>query len=389
MQRTSRLRLSPLFTIYIVSFFFTLHAAIPVYVNSSFLATLVSEKYVGLIFGFASLLTILALVVVPKLLRFIGDYFATLLFIILEIASLIGIASSNSPAFIITLFIISSVLISLISFDFDLIVEGFSKNASTGSIRGLYLTSANVAWVIAPALAGVLLAGGEYWRIYLASAALFIPGLLIFSGKLEQFKDPLYRKVEFRQTLLSVWRNKDLRYIFGVSFLLQFFFMLMVIYTPIYLHEYIGFGWGELGPIFSIMLVPFLLFEGPLGWVADKILGEKELLVAGFIVCALATGSMYFFTAHSFVLWAGILFMTRVGAAMVEVMTETYFFKKVDGGDAGIVSLNRTVRPLAGVAGPVIATGLLISISLPTLFLALGMLMLLGIPLALALQDTK
>ncbi|MDO8619730.1 MAG: MFS transporter, partial [bacterium] len=375
--------------VYLVSFFFTLHAAIPVYVNSSFLATLVSEKYVGLIFGFASLLTIFALIVVPKLLRFVGDYFTTLLFIILEIAVLIGIAASARPALTITLFIVSSVFISLISFDFDLIVEGFSKNASTGSIRGLYLTSANIAWVIAPALAAVLLAGGEYWRIYLASATLFIPGLLVFAGKLEQFKDPLYRTVHFKKTLLSVWRNKDLRCIFGVSFLLQFFFMMMVIYTPLYLHDYIGFGWGELGPIFSIMLIPFLLFEGPLGWVADKFLGEKELLVAGFIVVALATGAMYFFTAHSFALWAGILFLTRVGAATVEVMTETYFFKKIDEGDAGIVSLNRTVRPLAGVAGPLVATGLLAYITLPALFLALGALMLLGIPLALALKDTR
>ncbi len=386
---SKRRSLSPLLTIYLVSFFFTLHAAIPVYVNSTFLTTLISENYIGLIYGVASFLTILALIVVPKLLRFMGDYFTTILFIVLEIASLIGIAASNSSGLTITLFVISSILISLIAFDFDLIVKGFSKNASTGSIRGLYLTSANVAWVIAPALASFLLVGGEYWRIYLLAAALFIPGLLIFSGKLEQFKDPLYRKANLKKTLLSVWKNKDLRGIFCISFLLQFFFMLMVIYTPLYLHEYIGFGWSELGPIFSIMLVPFLLLEAPLGRIADKILGEKELLVAGFVIMALATGAIYFLTAHSFVLWAGILFMTRVGAAMVEVMTETYFFKKIDGSDASIVGLNRTVRPFAGVVGPLVATGFLAFMSLPSLFLALGALMLLGIPLALTLKDTR
>lgn len=388
-MNTHRRSLSPLLTVYLVSFFYTLHAAIPVYVNSTFLATLISEKYIGLIYGIASFLTILAVIATPKLLRFIGDYFTTLLFIILEIASLIGIAASHSSWLTVTLFIISSILISLIAFDFDLIVEGFSKNASTGGIRGLYLTSANVAWVIAPALASFLLVGGDYWRIYLLSAALFIPGLLLFSGKLEQFKDPLYRTIHFKKTLLSVWRNKDLRGIFCISFLLQFFFMLMVIYTPVYLHEHIGFGWSELGPIFSIMLIPFLLLEAPLGQIADKLLGEKELLVVGFSIMALATGSMYFFTGHSFALWAGILFMTRVGAAMVEVMTETYFFKKIDGSDAAIVGLNRTVRPFAGVLGPLVATGLLAFISLPALFLALGTLMLLGIPLALALKDTR
>lgn len=381
--------LSPLLTIYVVSFFFTLHVALPVYVNSSFLSTLVSKNYIGIIYTLAAFLTIIALVLVPKLLRSIGDYFATLLFIVLEIAALTGIAVFGNAGLIIALFIISSVLITLISFDFDLIVEGFSKNASTGSIRGLYLTSANVAWVIAPALAALLLDGDAYWRVYVIAAALFIPGLLIFASKLEHFKDPLYRTAHFKKTVLAVWRAKDLRVIFSISFLLQFFFTLMVIYTPIYLHEHIGFAWKELGVIFSIMLVPFLLLEAPLGRLADKVLGEKELLIAGFLVMAFATGAMYFFTAPSFALWAALLFTTRVGAAMVEVMTETYFFKKVNASDANIVGLNRTVRPFAGMLGPLAATALLAFISLPSLFLALGVFMLLGVPLAAVLKDTK
>ena len=376
-------------TIYLLTFFSTVQYALTVYINSSFLGTLVSEKYIGLIFGGAAFITILALIFMPRFLKLVGDYFATLLFIVLEIIALIGIAAFGNPVIIIILFVVNSVLITLISFDFDLIVEGFSKNASTGSIRGLYLTSANIAWVIAPALAALSLQGNQYWLVYLASAALFIPGLLIFSGKLEQFNDPLYRKIHFKKTLLSVWQNKDLRSIFCVSFLLQFFFTLMVIYTPIYLHEYIGFEWRELGVIFSIMLVPFLLLEAPLGRLADKVLGEKELLIAGFSVMALATGAMYFFNEHSFVLWAVILFMTRVGAAMVEVMTETYFFKKISAGDAAIVGLNRTVRPFAGIMGPLVATGLLVFMSLPSLFLVLAVFMLLGIPIAASLKDTR
>jgi MFS family permease len=389
MSMTARNISSPLLIIYVVSFFFTRHAAVPVYINSSFLATLISEKYVGLLYTGAAILTIVALIAVPKLLKLVGDYFATLLFIALEIAALIGIAFFENANLIIALFIISSVLITLISFDFDLIVESFSRNASTGSIRGLYLTSANVAWVIAPALATLILVGDGYWRVYLAAAAIFIPGLFIFASKLEHFKDPLYRVIHFKQALGVVWRNKDLRSIFSISFLLQFFFTLMVIYTPLYLHNYIGFEWRELGPIFSIMLVPFLLLEAPLGRLADRVLGEKELLIAGFSIMALATGAIYFFTAHSVALWGTLLFMTRVGAASVEVMTEAYFFKKINAGDAAIVGLNRSVRPFAGAVAPIAATGLLAFLSLSSLFLVLGALMLLGIPLAMALKDTK
>lgn len=388
-MNTRRLGLSSLFTIYVVAFFFTLHAAVPVYINSSFLSTLISPKYIGLVYAGTAFFTIIGLILIPRLLKLVGDYFATLLFIALEISALIGIAFLEDANFIIALFIISSVLITLISFDFDLIVEGFSRNAATGSIRGLYLTFANVAWVIAPALAALILAESEYWRVYLAAAIIFVPGLFIFAGKLESFKDPLYRTFHFGKTFATVWRDKNLRYIFCISFLLQFFFTLMVIYTPLYLRNYLGFDWKEIGPMFSIMLVPFLLLEAPLGRLADKILGEKELLIAGFSIMAAATGAIYFFSAHSFALWAAILFATRVGAASVEVMTETYFFKKVTAGDAAVVGLNRSVRPFAGLVGPLVATGILAFATLPSLFLALAALMLVGIPFAAALKDTR
>jgi len=228
-----------LFSVYLLSFFYTLHVALPVYVNSTFLASLVPERFVGLIFTISSLLTIVALITIPRMLKAVGDYFTTVFFIAGEIACLIGIAASNQPAVIVTLFILSSVLISLIYFDLDLIVEGYSKDTDTGSIRGLYLTSANIAWVIAPALSSVLLIGDGYWRVYIVAAALFIPSLFIFARRLEQFKDPLYRTVHFTEGVKKVWHDKDLRQIFWASFLLYFFFTVMTIYTPIYLHEHL------------------------------------------------------------------------------------------------------------------------------------------------------
>lgn len=380
---------SPLSIIYLVSFFFTLHAALPVYINSSFLGTLVPEQWVGMIFTISSLLGIAALIVIPKILRLIGDYFATVFFIIAEIAMLIGIAASSSDALIIFFFIVNSVLITLISFDFDLIVEKFSANASTGSTRGMYLTSANIAWVIAPTLAAWLLTENQYWRVYLGAAALFIPALLIFARKLEHFRDPLYRTIQFKKSAAAVWKNRDLRNIFCISFFLQFFFTVMVIYTPIYLHSYIGFPWEKLGVIFSIMLVPFLLLEAWLGRVADKTLGEKELLIVGFVIMALATAVISFITVPSFAFWAIILFLTRVGAAIVEVMTETYFFKKIGAGDAHLVSLQRTIRPFSGMLGPIVATIFLFFLPLQYIFVGLGAFMLFGIPFALALKDTR
>ncbi len=378
-----------LFSVYLLSFFYTLHVALPVYVNSTFLSSLVPEKFVGLIYTVSSLLTIVALIIIPRLLKAIGDYFTTVFFIVSEITCLIGIAAFKDPVIVISLFIISSVLVSLIYFDLDLIVESYSKDTDTGSVRGLYLTSANIAWVIAPALSAVLLVGGEYWRVYLVAATLFIPSLFIFAERLEKFKDPLYRTVHFTDGIRKVWKNKDLRQIFYASFLLQFFFVIMTIYIPIYLHEHLGFAWKELGVMFSIMLVPFLLLEAPLGRLADKVFGEKEFLVVGFLIMSLATTLVSFVAIPTFALFALILFMTRVGAAMAEIMTETYFFKKIQAGDAQVVGLMRTLRPVAGSVAPLAATALLYFLPIQYLFVVLGLFMILGVPISLALRDTK
>ena len=49
----------------------------------------------------------------------------------------------------------------------------------------------------------------------------------------------------------------------------------MVIYTPIYLHEYLNFNWNEIGIIFFNKAFPFILLDFPLENFSDKI-GEKK-----------------------------------------------------------------------------------------------------------------
>ncbi len=382
-------RSNPLIFVYLLAFFLTLHIAVPVYITSSFLGTLIKPERVGFIFSLASLASIVALHFIPRILKALGDFRATLIFLALEVAVYFGLAFIKDPLLLIALFVASYVLIYLISFDLDLIVENFTRDAATGSIRGLYLTSANIAWILAPVLAAGILTNGDYWRVFLAAAFLLIPALVIFAKRLEHFKDPRYRIAPFLMTAKAVWRAKDLRNIFLASFVLQFFFTWMVIYTPVYLHQNLGFAWADIGIILSIMLVPFLLLEAPLGRLADKVLGEKELLCVGFAVMAGATALMSFVTETSFLAWAALLFMTRVGAAMVEIMIETYFFKKIDGKDADIVSLQRSVRPFAGVIAPLCATALLPFVPLQYLFAVLGGIVLTGLYPAFSIRDTK
>lgn len=374
---------------FLLAFLFTLHNAVPAYVNSTFLSGKLGEGAIGFLYAGASLVTLVAFFFIGALLKKRGDYDLTLTLLALDFLATVGLIMLKEPWAVAAAFAVNFVTISLISFDFDLILESFSKDSRTGTLRGNYLTVINLAWIISPFLAGFILKNGDYWRIYLVSLVFLLGGFVIFRKFFKNFADPEYRTLPFRATLRAILRKRNVSLIFGAAFILQFFYALMVIYTPLYLHNHIGFGWQDIGIMFSIMLLPFLLFEAPLGRIADRWLGEKEFLAAGFVVAAAATALIAFVRVPSFALWASLLFLTRVGAAMIEIMSETYFFKKIGAGDADIVAFYRAVRPGAYVAAPAFASLLLFFLPLQYLFLALAGIVLCGLFFTIPLKDTK
>ena len=157
---------------------------------------------------------------------------------------------------------------------------------------------------------------------------------------------------------------------------------------PIYLNQYMHFNWTEIGSLFTIMLLPFVLFEIPAGWISDKHLGEQEIMVAGFLISSCAVLVIPFLPA-SFLPWAIVLFISRVGASLIEVTTESYFFKKVDNRRTDVISLFRVSRPLALVIAPVIATVAFGFIPFQYIFIVVGSIMIVGTHYSLALKDTK
>jgi len=174
-----------------------------------------------------------------------------------------------------------------------------------------------------------------------------------------------------------------------VKFFLSFFYAWMTIYTPIYLYRSMGFDWKIIGVIFTIMLTPFVLFELPLGKLADKKLGEKEILNCGIIIISISTMVLSFLTSHAFWIWGLVLFATRVGASAVEIASESYFFKHINAQDSEIISIFRIISPLAYSVAPLMASLALIIIDIRFLFLTLGIFMLLGLKYSLTLKDTR
>jgi MFS family permease len=304
---------------------------------------------------------------------------------------LYGLIHSSSTVLIVLFFVLHTATIALVGISLDVFLEVYSEHGNEGKVRGLYLTTLNTAWIITPIIGTMIIDGADDFRgVYTASLYVLLPLLYLIYKNFPKFKDPKYNHISIWHTLQHVEKNKDSRNLFFVNIILQTFYAWMVVYSPIYLHNVIGLSWFEIGIVITIMLLPFPILEWPLGKLADKKYGEKEMMIAGFIIMGLATVCMSLITSHSVWIWSLILFLTRVGAATAEIMIETYFFKTVTPDDTSMLGVFRTTRPISYFIAPFITSlGLVLGFSQQSSFVLVGIMCLFAIIPSISIRDTN
>jgi MFS family permease len=374
--------------IYLAGFLFSLPIALASYINSSFMASFVGERLVGVIYIFGSIASILALLLAPKIFQKIGGYKFLLLIALLGALSFFVLAVTQNVWSVILMFILGFSMNTLIVFSLDEILKIFSKDPAIGQIRGIYLIVCNLAWILSQLLFGTILGGFSLRIIYFSGFVLMLIFFLVSFFNLKNIPDPQYDKIKSYKYIREFFRKKNLFRAYGLSFLLQFFYCWMVVYTPIYLHAHLGMPWKEIGLIFAFMLLPFSLIPFQLGKYADRI-GERKILMFGFTIAALATFSLFFVQVDWLWLWAVLLFATRVGAATIEVMSDAYFFKHIKPENDEFVGVYRSASPIAYILGPLAAV--LIFIFIPSfnfIYVILGTLMLYGVYLSSTIRKS-
>lgn len=372
---------------------FSLHWALVLYVNSSYLAAFLNEQTINILYVVSALCTILVFLHAPRILGRFGNVSFIGAFTLLEILALLGMAYTPSPMIGLLAFVVHQAVVPLILYSLDIFLETMigAQEGTTGARRGLLLALMSLTGVLSAFAMGKLV-GTEatgFKVVYIASALLLLPFLTVLFIRFRGFCDPVYSQTHVRLGLRSSWNRSDIRNVFFAHFLLQVFFTWMVIYTPIYLHTVIGFNWQEIGMILSVGLMAYVLLEYLIGYIGDHYTGEKELMAFGFLVTGVATSWFIFLDSASLSLWMLAMFMTRVGASFVETTTESYFFKHTKGSDTDLISIFRITRPLSYVIGALLGALTLTLLPFELLFLVLGALMIPGMFFAMALKDTN
>jgi len=383
---------STFYIIYILAFAATIADAITGYAQSSYLNLFLPLNYIGLFLSLVTVITITTSFVYPRL---IARHPMSRLIFITYLGSIIAslILSSRGPIWLILIaFIIRYLSFTFLMINLDIFLENISTNRRTGIIRTQYLTTLNMAWLISPLLMGHIVgANNDYPQIYYIGGLVLLAALIFFIFTRHQLPHPRihYQKQNIKKGIRKLMGHNDRRRIFLSSLVLQFFYALMSLYIPIYLHQYIGLSWPTLSIIFTIMLIPFVILELPAGALADRILGEKEMLMVGNIIMIISVIGIFLTSSTSPFVWGVLLFCSRVGAALAESMQESYFYKKIDSHDTAVINLYRQNRPLGWLLASLTAFVVLSFCSLPAIFIVLVLGLILGLIPILGIRDTR
>lgn len=272
--------------------------------------------------------------------------------------------------------------------DMDILLEACSIDKKTGKIRGLYLTIENAGYLAAPFFSGLLVNKYGFQAAFGVSFVILLFILIIASAKIKNIDSYPLKKTDFPSLLRKIFLRRNVIKAYYISFLLEFFYALMIIYTPLYLLD-LGFDWFQIGKIFTIMLIPFVLFQYPAGYLADTKYEEKNMMAGALFILAVSTVAIYFISSKSAIVWAVALFSTRIGASLIEVLRDSYFYKRIDQRDVDITDFFRTVRPMAYIIGALIAAPIIYAFHIKLIFVIIGLVAFTGIPVSLSLASSR
>lgn len=377
-------RFIPVFTI---TFFLSLNFGAVIYINSSFLGQFFSTQMVSILFILSAVCNALLFIAAPGLLKYFGKERLLIFSLLILIAGALGLALSTTGMLAAISFVLYSSLLFIIYYLLDIFLEEMSVDSNTGEIRGLYLTCMSAGIAAGPILLLLLSLDGRLNRLYFIVSLLLVPPVLLAAYLFVIGKPDRTLQRSKALSIRQWWYNRPLRAVTLVKVALEIFFTLMIVYTPLYLHSVIGFAWAELGVIFSVALIPFVILEWPAGELADRFWGEKEMMSVGFFITGITLLAMPFLDKN-FLIWMVILFLSRVGASLIEVTSDSYFFKKIDSADTGLLSIFRLSRPVGIAAGALIGALSLSIFSFEIIFFAIAIVMFLGLREALMIKDT-
>lgn len=374
--------------IYCVSFLMGFSQAILIYVMSSYFKLATGIENVGIFYTISYVFFLITLLNLHKFVRILGKANIFHFSLLLKLIVIFGLSLSQPSNVGIFLMIIYIILGHIEWVSLDSIIENFSTDKMSGRIRGMYLTILSAGILLGPSVSMYILKKMDFQGIFLFSLIINSLILIVFLIGFRNVNDKFHQKLRVSDILKKVLARKNIMRIYYIAFVLDFFYALMIIYTPIYLRD-LGFSWGDIGKIFTIMLLPFVLLQYAVGYLADNKTGEKKLLIFALLIMGCSTITIYFIESRSILIWMMILFTTRIGASMIEILRDSYFYKKIDRTNVDLIDFFRTSLPVAYICATALSSFLFLFLPIKCAFILTGVVIFSAIYPAFRLGDNN
>lgn len=371
-----------------ISFLVGFSQAIIIYVMSSYFKLVSGTENVGLFYFASYAVVLLILVNLHKTVRTLGKsriFYLAVLLKIFSIFFLIAFTPSYWCIFFAALYLISA---GVEWTALDVILESYSTDKMSGRIRGMHMTIFNLGFLFGPWLSTRILDRYDFYGIFLVLFFVNSFTLIVSLFGLRHVNHRFRHELGVWEVVKKIAKRKEIARIYYISFVLELFFALMIIYVPIYLLD-LGFSWEDIGWAFTVMLIPFVILQYPAGFLADKKWGEKKFLIFSLLIMLASTLIVFFTVSKSLAVWAAILFATRIGAALIEVLRDSYFYKNIDARDVDLIHFFRTAMPVGYIIATAMSSVVLIFFPIKFAFIIIAVIVLSALYPAFRLKDIK
>ncbi len=387
-QHNENLNPNKIFFVNIISLLMGFTGGLLIYTMSAYFKNIWNSVNIGWTFIIANIILLIILLNIHKFVRVVGRATLFQLLVICKISIFVALIMivGRLPE---TILLMSYIVLEALSWAvLRMILESYATDNRTGRVYGLNLTIINIGLIISPIIATHLLMQFGFIGIFYLSIIFNILIFIITFFNIHHIDAIHQKQTNYIGLFQKLKARKDIQRIFTISISLEFFFAIMVIYTPLYLLNN-GFSWNQIGIIFTVMLIPLVLVQYPVGILADTRLGEKELLFASFILIAFSSIAFYFFGNTSMAIVMIILLISRIGAALVSILRLSYFYKRIDKTDVDMIALFQTARPIAYIIAPALVGILLIYFQINSVFILIAFIALLTLYPVYKLSDNK
>ena len=229
-------------------------------------------------------------------------------------------------------------------------IKDISPTERRGEFRSFFGTFAN-AGLLMGALIGGFLAGAFGIRSpYLFAAILLVvPLILVFGmkdGHSNTNKNQAVR--DFLPVLKEFLQQRELKLLALCTVSLYFWYAARWIFGPLFLQN-LGYSPYIIGVWLAVSVLPFLLFQIPIGKLSDKI-GKSRIMCLGFLISAVSLIPLGFMSSISSLL--ATIFIVSIGTAFAEPLIEARVTaivpKERYGAYSGIFEFTKTLGLMLG-----------------------------------------